>query len=65
MSAARSHLRCPYCEAYGVQRLYLASVGLDSCECTNCAARWDEDLGTGASRGRGSARSVVAPRPQP
>jgi hypothetical protein len=64
VSAAQSHLRCPYCEAYGVQRLYLASVGLDSCECTNCAARWDEDLRTGAFRGRGSARSVVAPRPQ-
>ena len=27
------HLRCPFCEAYEVDRLYLASVDLDSCVC--------------------------------
>lgn len=54
-----ARLRCPYCESYGVQRLYLASVRLDACECSECGARWDEEPATGAFRGRGSRHSIV------
>ena len=61
MSATTGHLQCPFCGAYEVDRLYLASVRLDSCECTSCGARWDEDPVTGAYRGRASRSSVVLP----
>jgi len=54
-----SRLTCPYCEAYGVSRLYLATVRLDSCECSECGARWDEEPATGEFRGRGSRQSVI------
>ena len=60
-----SHLKCPYCTAYAVGRLFLGSVGLDSCECDACGARWDEDHLTGAFRGRASLASVVVPRASP
>jgi hypothetical protein len=56
------HLRCPFCEAYGVDRLYLASVDLDSCVCPACGARWDEEATTGDYRGRPRDDSVVTPR---
>jgi transposase-like protein len=46
------HLRCPFCTAYEVQRLYLGSLHLDSCECASCGARWDEEPGSGTFRGR-------------
>jgi hypothetical protein len=57
-------LRCPYCRAYGVDRLYLASVRLDSCECTNCGARWDEEPISGEFRGRASRQTIFVPRPR-
>lgn len=47
-------LGCPFCEAYQVDRLYLASVRVDSCICLACGARWDEDASTGAYKGRES-----------
>jgi len=47
-------LRCPYCDSYEVDRLYLASLRVDSCVCTSCGARWDEDAATGEFRGRQS-----------
>lgn len=56
------HLQCPYCAAYEVSRLYLATLRLDSCECRACGARWDEDPRTGEFRGRASRRSTVLPR---
>jgi hypothetical protein len=59
------HLRCPYCEVYAVTRLFLASVQLDSCDCSACGARWDEDPDTGTFRGRASRASVVVPRASP
>jgi hypothetical protein len=59
---ASHHLRCPFCEAYEVERLYLASLCLDSCACTSCGARWDEDPATGEFRGRSSESTVVTPR---
>ena len=40
----------------------LASVGLDSCVCTACSARWDEDAASGEFRGRDRSSSVLAPR---
>ncbi|MEZ5137924.1 MAG: hypothetical protein R2702_02190 [Acidimicrobiales bacterium] len=58
----RTHATCPYCESTDVARLYLGSVRLDSCECSTCGARWDEDPATGAFRGRASRASVVVPR---
>jgi len=57
------HLQCPFCTSYDVQRLYLASLRLDSCACTSCGAQWDEDATSGAYRGRSSRSSMSAPRP--
>jgi hypothetical protein len=56
------HLQCPFCEAYEVERLYLASVGMDSCACASCGARWDEDATNGDYRGRSSEHHVITPR---
>jgi transposase-like protein len=42
------HLRCPYCNAYEVERLYLASNRVDSCTCRSCGERWDQEQATGA-----------------
>lgn len=47
-------LQCPYCDAYAVDRLYLAALRIDSCVCDSCGARWDEDTTTGQFRGRES-----------
>lgn len=62
MGDRTGHLQCPFCEAYEVDRLFIGSLGLDSCTCQACGARWDEDVSTGAYRGRGSGASVIAPR---
>jgi hypothetical protein len=48
------HLQCPFCAAYEVDRLYLATFHLDSCQCVSCGARWDQDAQSGAYRGRAS-----------
>lgn len=56
------HLRCHFCDAYGVERMYLASAHVDSCHCSTCGAQWDEDRATGTFRGRGSRESVLTPR---
>jgi transcription elongation factor Elf1 len=56
------HFQCPYCESYEVDRLYLASLKLDSCVCLACGARWDEDVTSGEFRGRASRSSVLTPR---
>jgi hypothetical protein len=55
-------LRCPFCEGYEVDRLFLASLGLDACACGSCGARWDEKVATGEFAGRGSSASVVSRR---
>lgn len=52
MHEQAGHLQCPFCETYEVERLYLASLRLDSCTCGSCGARWDEDTVTGDYRGR-------------
>ncbi|GAC1312790.1 MAG: hypothetical protein NVSMB12_03440 [Acidimicrobiales bacterium] len=57
------HLSCPFCSSYDINRLYLASLGLDSCDCAACGARWDESKATGEYRGRAHRASVVIPRP--
>lgn len=62
MSEPEGHLKCPFCEAYEIDRLYLASSRLDSCECRSCGARWDEELDTGLFRGRSARTSVITPR---
>ena len=45
-----------------MERLYLATLRLDSCSCTSCGARWDEDHDSGSYRGRSSQESTVTPR---
>ena len=45
---------CHFCGEYDVERLYLASLRLDTCECHGCGARWDEDPVDGTYRGRAS-----------
>jgi len=62
VTSAEHHLGCPFCTSYGVARLYIASVHLDSCQCEACGARWDEDPATGAYRGRSSRESVMTRR---
>jgi transposase-like protein len=59
MSERVGHLQCPFCEAYEVERLYMASVRLDSCICDSCGARWEEDPVTGEYRGRSAKQSVL------
>ena len=56
------HFQCPYCNSYDVSRLFVATVNLDACECCTCGARWDEERGSGAYRGRASRSSVLMPR---
>jgi hypothetical protein len=56
------HFQCPYCSSFEVDRLYLASMRMDSCACLGCGARWDEDAGSGEFRGRASRSSVMTPR---
>jgi hypothetical protein len=55
-------LQCAFCGAYEVDRLYLGSLRLDSCECQSCGARWDEDLDSGDYKGRGTSASAITPR---
>jgi hypothetical protein len=50
--ADAGHLTCPFCCAYEVERMYLGSLRLDSCECAACGARWDQDPRSGAYLGR-------------
>ena len=62
VSSDPGHLQCPFCAGYGVDRLYLASLDLDSCACSACGARWDEDHDTGDYAGRGTKASVFTRR---
>jgi hypothetical protein len=59
-----AHLCCPYCGAYGVERLFLVPARVDSCECASCSARWDEDPVTGEFKGRSGRQSAVGQRPR-
>jgi hypothetical protein len=66
VSGRGGHLRCPYCEAYGVDRLYLGSLRADLCACASCGAHWDEDPLTGEVLGHGDAgRAGPGPRSHP
>lgn len=56
------HLRCPFCQAYEVERLFLASTRVDACRCRSCGAVWDEDPDTGEFLGRAARESFLAPR---
>jgi predicted RNA-binding Zn-ribbon protein involved in translation (DUF1610 family) len=56
------HFQCPYCASFEVDRLFLASMHMDSCACLTCGARWDEDATSGEFRGRSSRSSVMTPR---
>lgn len=56
------HLACPFCTGYDVERLFLASARVDSCECSACHSRWDEDAATGEYLGQSGRESVLLPR---
>jgi len=56
------HLTCPFCNSYDVARMFVASINVDSCECSSCSARWDEEQGSGEYRGRAHPASVLLPR---
>ena len=62
MGDENEHFQCPYCRSFEVDRMYLASLRLDSCACLACGARWDEDAVSGEFRGRSTRSSVMAPR---
>lgn len=55
-------MQCPFCHSYDVARMFVASVNLDSCECSTCGERWDEDRGSGQFKGRADRASVLMPR---
>jgi transcription elongation factor Elf1 len=57
-----SHFSCPFCNSYDVNRLFIATSDVDSCECSSCGARWDEEHSTGKYLGRAGRASVLAPR---
>jgi hypothetical protein len=57
-----AHFSCPFCNSHDIDRLYLASLRIDSCACLSCGARWDEDAASGAFRGRSARSSILAPR---
>ncbi len=59
---ASEHFACPFCNSFDVSRLYIASIGIDSCECLTCGARWDQERETGKYCGRSDRTSVLAPR---
>ena len=61
MAESAAHLACPYCGQYGALRLYLASARVDSCECTTCGARWDENPTTGEFLGRVAGQPALTP----
>ena len=56
------HFACPFCASFDVNRLYIASSEVDSCECSSCGARWDEDAKSGEYRGRATKSSVLVRR---
>jgi len=62
VTEAAWRLGCPYCCSHEVDRLYLASVRLDSCRCRACGAAWDEEFLTGEFRGRADRSSALIPR---
>ena len=55
-------LQCQFCGSYAVDRLFLASTGVDACECQACGARWEEERASGRYLGRGSTHSVITNR---
>lgn len=55
-------MQCPFCNAYDVGRIYLASVDADACECASCGARWDEQRGSGHERRGSEQSSILVPR---
>ena len=55
------HLACPFCGSYEVERLFVASIHMDSCHCSVCGSAWDEDTG-GHYRARGDGGSVLVRR---
>ncbi|MBW3614571.1 MAG: hypothetical protein KY439_04575 [Actinobacteria bacterium] len=64
MSEKPGHFQCPFCNSYEVNRLFLAGLNLDSCDCSSCGARWDEDSRSGEYRGRSRPSSVLFPDPR-
>ena len=56
------HLACPHCAAYDVERLFVASLRMDSCHCLTCGRRWDEELDTGHRRRPTGRASVLIQR---
>jgi transposase-like protein len=58
---SNGHLACPFCASYEVDRLFIGSTDIDSCECAACGARWDEDRTSGEYRGRAARISVLLP----
>ncbi|MBI2710618.1 MAG: hypothetical protein HYX34_13150 [Actinobacteria bacterium] len=56
------HLCCPECGAYTVDRLYVATVRMDSCECHACGHSWDEDPSSGRVHGCSDPESVLVHR---
>ena len=62
VSGSAGHLQCPFCSDYDVDRLYLASLDMDSCVCGACGARWEERFQSGDFAGRGDPASVLSRR---
>lgn len=59
MPERAGHLGCPYCCSYEVDRLFVATVHIDTCRCRACGAQWDEDVESGEFRGRSHEQSAL------
>ena len=57
----RGRFQCPYCNSYDVERMFIASVRADSCECLACGGRWDEEAASGRLRAADDGASVLLP----
>ena len=57
------HFACPFCNSYDVNRLYIAGADVDSCDCSSCGARWDQERSSGKYLGRSDRQSILARRP--
>ena len=53
---------CPFCASFDVDRMYVATLDADACECRTCGVRWDEARRTGLQLEHADRASVLAPR---
>lgn len=58
---AAGHLQCPFCHAYDVSRLFVATLAVDSCRCMTCGSTWEEHWGSGRYHRPSEQTSILVP----